>query len=133
MDFDEFKALIFRSKISKMRQSDQSTGDTEDPRSSSSSWGMSRSTNSQYRMSMSNSAHSNISTDVSLSLASSKSRKTSSKLGYEEVLQEDYNEQELEALTNNQSKSVEKLQQLKTNIYEFLEERIAKILSSKAK
>ena len=82
---------------------------------------------------MSNSAHSNISTDVSLSLASSKSRKTSSKLGYEEVLQEDYNEQELEALTNNQSKSVEKLQQLKTNIYEFLEERIAKILSSKAK
>ena len=84
-------------------------------------------------MSMSNSAHSNISTDVSLSLASSKSRKTSSKLGYEEVLQEDYNEQELEALTNNQSKSVEKLQQLKTNIYEFLEERIAKILSTKTK
>ena len=95
---------------------------------------MSRSSNSPYKMSTSDSTHSNI-TDVSLSLASSKttSRKTSSKLGYQEVFQEDYNEQELEALTNNQSKSVEKLQQLKTNIYEFLEERIAKILSTKGK
>ena len=82
-------------------------------------------------MCQSSSTHSNMSADISFSLASN--RITNSKLGYEELQQEDYNEQELEALTNNQSKSVEKLQQLKTNIYEFLEERIAKILSSKAK
>lgn len=83
-------------------------------------------------MCQSSSAHSNMSADISFSLASN--RITNSKLGYEELQQEDYNEQHSEALTNNnQSKSVEKLQQLKTNIYEFLEERIAKILSTKTK
>ena len=74
-----------------------------------------------------------MSTEVSFSLSSNKtkSRKTWSKLGYEEVYQEDCNEQECEADTNNPRKSVKKLQQLKTNIYEFLEERISKILSAK--
>ena len=82
-------------------------------------------------MSSSGSAHSNI----SFSLASNKgrSRKTLSKLGYEEVYQEDYNEQEFEDLTKHQRKTVEKLQQLRTNIYDFLEERLGNILPTKGK
>ena len=107
--------------------------------SSSRSWKMSKSgkSDSAYKMCSSSSAHSNMSTEVSFSLSSNKikSRKTWNKLGYEEVYQEDYNEPELEANTNtnNPRKSVKKLQQLKTNIYEFLEERISKILSTKGR
>lgn len=102
--------------------------------SSSSSWKMSNTGKSEpaNKMCNSNSAHSNMSTEVSFSLSSNKikSRKTWSKLGYEEVYQEDYNEPEFEADTRN-PRSVKKLQQLKTNIYGFLEERISKILSTK--
>ena len=140
MDFDEFKALIFRSKMSKSEQSMfQSEVRMEKSASSASSgWDTRKTSKSQYKICNSSSAHSNMSTDVSFSLSSNKikSRKTLSKLGYEEVYQEDYNEQEFEANTNNTNnprKSLDKLQQLKTNIYEFLEERISKIISTRGK
>ena len=106
--------------------------------SASSGWDTRKTSKSQYKICNSSSAHSNMSTDLSFSLSSNKikSRKTLSKLGYEEVYQEDYNEQEFEANTNNTNnprKSLDKLQQLKTNIYEFLEERISKIISTRGK
>ena len=150
LDFEEFKALIFRSKMSKsesMFSADSQTDYSSSTSSSSSgrNWKISKSgksgsgsgSDSSYKISNSSSAHSNMSTEVSFSLSSNKikSRKTWSKLGYEEVYQEDYNEQDFEANTNtnNPRKSVQKLQQLKTNIYEFLEERISKILSTKGR